>query len=493
MVRRLLGQALFFYLVLSTLGTILRIKLVFPLFPKLPYNNVLHAHSHIAFLGWINVALIALMIFFTFPNQGASISSLKFFIGSLWVVNIGLVLSFLAQAYGPVSITFSTLSVVLSVWFLFLYFRHGRSSNISPLAKRFLSTGVIFYVASAIGLVMVALSMAAKIGGRGLFNAGVYFYLHSQYNGWMVFALIGTMLAASDRLHELHADQHVGQQINQHTGRHVNQYIKQQDDQPIGQHVKQHVGHHVVQHTDQTKQVKTTRERRLGLSWLLLTLGFLPSYIPQISFLDLPAWLNIIGILGTFSALAGILLFISEVTRSFRRSITQPALRLLFLYIMAALIVKFTLEAAGAFPMVAFMIQTNRPVIIGYLHLTLLVIFSSYIFFALYQYGFIRRCSNRPFKAFSRSRLQNQVQTYQSYSHPDATSAASEGSMTRFFMITYMILTFTMVFLLFVWGLWFWLGLTVNMYAINTVLAVISAVLSVLGFIPWYALRQSNN
>ncbi|QZA33174.1 hypothetical protein [Hydrogenibacillus sp. N12] len=422
MVRRLMIQALFFYLVLSTLGTILRLKLIFPLFPDLPYIHLLHAHSHIAFLGWANVALMALIIFFSFPEQGERLYAFKPFFWSLWFINSGLVLAFLAQAYGPISIAFSTLSVVLSVWFAILYFRHHTVSKTSRMAVRFVSTGVILYVSSAVGLVMVALSMAAKIGGEGLFHAGVYFYLHSQYNGWMIFSLLGTLLLF---LHE---------------------------------------------------QGIAPDERRLRLSWLLLMSGFLPSYLPQIHFLNLPGWLIALGVLGTFGSWLGVFLFWRETFSHMLRSLHVPWLRMLFLYFVAAIMMKYGLEGIGSFPIVAAMIETNRPIIIGYLHLTLLGVVSSYIFLSLFGFGLVAdRLGSSP-SARSTSGL----------STPPAPSA-------RGFVYAYMFLSFAMVFLLFLWGLAIWSGFPVDGGRLNGMLAVISGLLAVIGLIPLRTLLTLKN
>lgn len=402
MVRKLLWQSLFFFLVLGTLGTLLRYKMAASFLPFIRSDFLIHAHSHIAVLGWTNVAFMALILFFTFSQQALERLSLKIYFWALLIVNLGITPSFMAQGYGPVSIVFSTLSIVISIWFMVLYFRsQNKEPRRSPLYW-FITTGVIFYVCSAFGLVMVAMNMAAKIGGKGLFNAGVYFYLHSQYNGWMIFVIIGSVYA----------------------------YLQKRG----------------IQFSN--KQIKW--------QWALLTLSFLPTYLPQIYELALPTWLVVIGVIGTLLSLIAIVLFLKTTYKPMIHLITNKWIRVLYGYSMLAFFIKSVMEVGGSLPFIADMVHKNRQVVIGYLHLTLLALISTYLIFAIYQYIL----TNTP--------------------------------SIRLVTLLYVPTTFLMVVTLFFDGLLQWLHIFSNGIVLNLWLTIVSAVITIGGLILLIAFIRSK-
>lgn len=395
MIRKFILQGLFFFLILGILGSILRLKMAIPFLPQLHSNFLIHAHSHIAVLGWTNVIFMAFILYFTFSKPALGRLSIKFYFWALLIVNLGIAPSFMAQGYGVVSIIFSTCSIVLSIWFLFLYFRSQDPDTKHTVFHRFFTTGIIFYVCSAFGLVMVAMHMAAKIGGEGLFNAGVYFYLHSQYNGWMIFVLIGSIYS----------------------------YLH--------------------------KQGVAFSTKTVQWQWVLLTISFIPTYLPQIYALQLPAWLVIIGFVGTVLSFAAVILFLQTTFKPMLGLITNKGLRLLFGYSMLAFLIKSMMEIGGAIPALASIIHANRQVVIGYLHLTLLALISTYLFFAIYQYWLK---TDRSLGIFS---------------------------------ILYVTGTFLMVFTLFLDGLLKWLQIHTNGITLNTGLTILSILITLAGVIPF--------
>lgn len=395
MVKKLTWQSLFFFLVLGILGTLIRLKMSHPLLPDLNTSNLLHAHSHIAVLGWTNVAFIALIVYFTFSQKATTSRSLTIFFWAMFIVNLGIAPTFTAQGYGLYSIIFSTLSVVISIWFLVLYIKgqDRKATGKRSALYRLISTGVAFYMLSIVGLVLVAVHMAAKIGGKDLFNSAIYFYLHSQYNGWMVFALIGTVYA----------------------------YLH--------------------------KRGIALSERSIKWQWALLAIGFLPSYIPQIYAIQLPTWLIVVGIIGTALTVIGVLLFLKTTWRLMLPLIELKIMRFLYSYTMLAFLIKSLMEGAGAIPAIAEMVHSNRQVVIGYLHLTLLALITTYLFFAIYQY------------------------------------LLQQAYNVRAFVWLYVPATFLMVFTLFLDGLLQWLGIYSNGATINLWLALISAIVTISGIV----------
>src|SRR6187401_3648361 len=106
---------LLFLLIGSLIGVFLRWQFISPT-SGVNYIFFLHAHSHIMFLGWIfNVLYIA------FVTKHVDENGDKFFLSLFWVLqvlNVGMLISFPLEGYGPFSILFSTLHTVGAILFV---------------------------------------------------------------------------------------------------------------------------------------------------------------------------------------------------------------------------------------------------------------------------------------------------------------------------------------------------------------------------------------
>ena len=110
--KKLLSICFLNFILLSLIGLLLRAFPIFPV-PYFSYKNVLHAHSHFAFGGWVIPVLTFLILKF-FPEV-CTHSSYRHWRNSIvlmLVSSYGMLLSFPYQGYGSVSIVFSTLSLV---------------------------------------------------------------------------------------------------------------------------------------------------------------------------------------------------------------------------------------------------------------------------------------------------------------------------------------------------------------------------------------------
>ncbi len=154
----------------------------FPL-PSLSYLNILHAHSHFAFSGWIFMAL-ALLITRELAQQG----SLQFnwILLLVLISSFGMLISFSLQGYKAVSIIFSTLFLFLTYWFGFLAYRRWDVSIGGKISCILMRAGIWFLVISSLG--PYALGILKASGNKGIiYQNSIYFYLHFQMNGWMFF------------------------------------------------------------------------------------------------------------------------------------------------------------------------------------------------------------------------------------------------------------------------------------------------------------------
>lgn len=173
------------FIILAFFGAILRYMLCFPL-PGLSYMNILHAHSHYAFGGWVFLAMVILL------GKHLSLSSSQ---GFKWLMliallsSIGMLVSFSFQGYKAISIAFSTLFLFVTYWFAALVY--PKLNLIEDASSRVLvKAGVWCLVLSSIGpLALGALKAAGNTGA--IYQNAIYFYLHFQMNGWMLLAALG--------------------------------------------------------------------------------------------------------------------------------------------------------------------------------------------------------------------------------------------------------------------------------------------------------------
>src|SRR5699024_6225041 len=121
--KRYLGIPLLNFLFAAILGLFMRYAYVKSLPIPYRYRFITHAHSHIAILGWIYLALFALFIASFLPKWYKKYNNIFWF---TQISIVGMLLSFPFQGYAAASITFSTLHVIVSYFFFFFFFKNTR-------------------------------------------------------------------------------------------------------------------------------------------------------------------------------------------------------------------------------------------------------------------------------------------------------------------------------------------------------------------------------
>ncbi|TCZ66519.1 hypothetical protein [Flaviaesturariibacter aridisoli] len=178
----LLRVALACLLLVALLGLLLRAA---PFLPALPfsYHNLLHAHSHFAFGGWVHPVLLALLLR-AFPELRTRIRTGHWIALAvlLPVSALGMLLTFPVQGYGPASIAFSTLSLLAGFYEAALVFRALKGLPATP-ARRFFRAAMGWMILSAIGPFATGPITASGGLGSPLYYNAIYGYLHFQYNG----------------------------------------------------------------------------------------------------------------------------------------------------------------------------------------------------------------------------------------------------------------------------------------------------------------------
>ena len=184
--------SLVFFLIVALIGTMLRSTYLITL--PFEFQNLLHAHSHVAFQGWIyTVMMLLLAHLFLSKNQiSTGRYALQFKLTS--VVMIGMLISFSLQGYGLYSIIFSVLFQALNYWFIFSFFRdarHGMDNSEKPVSLRFIRTGLWLGLLSTLLPFGIGVISAKGLNGTEIYNSFIYTFLHLQYNGWFLFAALG--------------------------------------------------------------------------------------------------------------------------------------------------------------------------------------------------------------------------------------------------------------------------------------------------------------
>jgi len=298
-------------------------KFVFPI-ELLNFENTLHSHSHFAILGWLYNALY-IAIVYTYVKDPAKQKKYNILFWITQVSIIGMLFTFAWQGYAAYSITFSTMHIFCSYAFIFFVLKDISGIKHETLSLKFIYGALFFLFLSSLGpwgLVVVVIQGSA---GTDLYKQIIYFYLHFQYNGWFIFALIGLWL----------------------------KYYE-------------------------TKGAKFN-ERTASSAFNILFYTNVAAYTLSLLGFKLPAYVYWLAIITAFVQLVGLrylykLLFANEIKVFHdKNNITHSLFRFSFF----ALFIKYLLQLVSALPGVGDAAFLSREVTIGFIHLVMLGVISA--------------------------------------------------------------------------------------------------------------------
>lgn len=310
-------------MIVAAIGTFLRMKFVFPI-ELLNFENTLHSHSHFAILGWLYNALY-IAIVYTYVIDPAKQKKYNILFWITQVSIIGMLFTFAWQGYAAYSITFSTMHIFCSYAFIFFVLKDISGIKHETLSLKFIYGALFFLFLSSLGpwgLVVVVIQGSA---GTDLYKQVIYFYLHFQYNGWFIFALIGLWLKYYETK---------GAKFNERTASYA---------------------FNILFYTNVA-------------AYTLSLLGFkLPAYVYWLAILT--AFVQLIGLRYLYK-----LLFSNEIKVFHdKNNITHSLFRFSFL----ALFIKYLLQLVSALPNIGDAAFLSREVTIGFIHLVMLGVISS--------------------------------------------------------------------------------------------------------------------
>lgn len=311
--------SLFNLLIVATAGLLLRYKIAFSL-PWLHQKNLLHAHSHFAFSGWVSLALcICLLEVLSFYGQAPS----KKYSILLWIAqlfNYGMLFSFPFGGYTAIAIIFSTGSILLSYLFAYNYYKDAQTSIMPVWLKKWFLAGLAFYTISSIGAFNLAYLMLAHSSSQEWYIGSIYFFLHFQYNGWFIFALAGLFLF----------------------------YLSVSG----------------FNFTD----------RQHRAIFLPLLVSCLPAFFLSALWMRLPAWCYVAAVVAVLLQWLSLFNFLKNWNRLTNWRSIEPNKLVPKLWALAgaAFLLKLILQSLSLVPSLTYFAFGFRPIVIGYLHLVLL-------------------------------------------------------------------------------------------------------------------------
>lgn len=182
--------SLVFFLLAAILGVFLRFLFVLDI--SVDYRYIVHAHSHIALLGWVYIALTTILYKLYLSPLGIG-KSYRIIFWFTQLTLLGMLFSFPFQGYALFSITFSTLFLFASYWFTWFFMKNTPIALKNTRSYKCVKAALLYMVISSVGPWALGAIMNTLGADSVWYRLAIYFYLHFQYNGWMILALFGLL------------------------------------------------------------------------------------------------------------------------------------------------------------------------------------------------------------------------------------------------------------------------------------------------------------
>lgn len=322
--KSMLSISFLFLLIVALLGTYLRMSNLFS--SVLKYSNVVHAHSHTAFQGWIYSILFILLSheFLSKKEFKKGKYSLQFV--ATFVVILGILGSFSIQGYGLYSIIFSTLFQVLNYIFFYSFLKQTKNKLQSHflIPLQFIRTGLYIGFASTFLPFAIGITSAKGLAGSELYNSLIYTFMHLQYNGWFLFIALGL-------LYKL--------------------LIEDNDLIDI---------------------------KKASLFHKLFTINIIPSISLSLLGMNYIDYIQPLAILSSIIQIIAIIVFVLSIKNSFRVFLAKKVFsqKLLFIVFLSSFLAKEILQSIAVFPTLSSFTFSNKPILLAYLHLCFIGVLS---------------------------------------------------------------------------------------------------------------------
>ena len=335
--------ALAYFMLIALLGVFLRMFSVFEISAN--YKFIVHTHSHIALMGWVYTGLTTL-IYQLFLKDNIPLKKYKTLFWFTQSTIIGMLCTFPFIGYKLFSILFSTLFLFASYGFVYCFIKYTTATQKVMQSYLFVRNALLYMVLSSLGPLSLGLIMNTAGKGSDLYRNSIYFYLHFQYNGWFIVALIGAFF-----------------------------YFLEQ--------------FKVVMPIATFKNV-----------FYLFNIGVIFTFFHSLLWMNnVPLFVSVFAIGGALIQLIAFLILVQHVITNRKKIALKTTSRVLLKTVAILFVVKLMMQLLGAFPIFSKIATTTIDLVIGYLHWVFLGVVSVGLFFFLHHFKLLK-ISNKILTAY---------------------------------------------------------------------------------------------
>lgn len=309
--------------VVAILGTLMRYKIAFS-FPYFDQKNLLHAHSYFAFTGWISHFLYCGLA--SIVLKYVSTKRYNLLITANLLCAAGMLISFVIQGYKAISIAFSTAAILVGILFAIQLISDWKKIKEVHPSRNWSIAAVLLNIIASAGPLFLAYMIFTHSTTHKTYLGSVYYYLHFQYSGWFFFA---SMAMAVESIKD--------------------------------------------------------KVQILNKYFLIFVLTVIPTFFLSILWANIPMWLYTITVAATFVQLIAwyhlLYKYFSHI-KDYLKEHFPYWVRLLCYSAILAMSIKFLLQAVSVIPSLSQLVFGIRPIVIAYLHLVLLGVYT--LFFLAY-------------------------------------------------------------------------------------------------------------
>ncbi|MDY0989876.1 hypothetical protein SOM12_20765 [Flavobacterium sp. CFBP9031] len=289
---------------------------------------MLHAHSHVAMLGWVYLIVYVLIVHFFIPKEKRQkpIYNRLFWLTEFSV--IGMMIAFPIQGYALFSIVFSTMHIVLSYIFCRLVWKDSLRDK-SP-SQRLLLVSILFMILSTCGVWCLGPAVSTLGKQSAFYQIAIQFFLHFQFNGWFILAILALFLK---------------------------------------------------QFQEKIDEVKFKKFYFLMIASTLLTLCFPVRWFIEN---DILSYINVCGVIIQLCAFIYFYKMLQPQINHFKSTLDKTT-KMVYSLALCSLFLKVGIQMLTIFPNLAEVSHQIRNFVIGFIHLTTLGIITGFLFGILLQ------------------------------------------------------------------------------------------------------------